>query len=65
MVRVPVACSFSPITKTNWEGTGAEADVKVSADQALDVARRLAAEEISKIRERGGRAVRLIERAGR
>lgn len=47
-VAVPFARSMSPITKTNWEGTGVEPDVKVPADQALDVALKLAAEEISK-----------------
>ena len=52
-VRVPVARSVSHITKTNWEGTGIEPDVKVAADQALDVALKLAAEEISKNRANG------------
>lgn len=45
MVRVP---SGRPITKTDWEGTGVEPDVKVPADQALDVALKLAAEAIGK-----------------
>lgn len=49
-VIVPTGRSISPITKTNWEGTGVEPDVKVAADQALDVALKLAAEEISKNR---------------
>ena len=49
-VRVPFARSISPYTKTNWEGTGIEPDVKVAADQALDVALKLAAEEIGKKR---------------
>jgi hypothetical protein len=54
-VRVPYARSISPITKTNWEGTGVEPDVKVAADQALDVALKLAAEEISKNRSKPAR----------
>jgi len=45
--RVP---SGRPITKTDWEGTGVEPDVKVAADQALEVARNLATEEINKNR---------------
>ena len=47
---VPFGRSISPITKTNWEGTGVEPDVKTAADQALDVALKLAEEEISKKR---------------
>jgi len=43
-VRVPTARSISPVTKSSWEGTGVEPDVKVSADEALDVATKLAAE---------------------
>lgn len=35
---VPTGRAINPITKTNWEGTGVEPDVKVSADQALKVA---------------------------
>jgi hypothetical protein len=54
-VVVPTARSISPITKTDWEGTGVEPDVKVAADQALDVAQKLAAEEISK--NRSNRAI--------
>lgn len=40
-IRVP---SGRPITKTDWEGTGVEPDVKVPADQALDTALKLAVE---------------------
>jgi retinol-binding protein 3 len=47
-VIVPTGRSISPITKTDWEGTGVEPDVKVSAAEALDVAQKFAAEEISK-----------------
>jgi hypothetical protein len=42
-VIVPAGRSISPITNANWEGTGVEPDVKVSAAEALDVAKKLAA----------------------
>ena len=48
LVLVPFARAINPITKTNWEGTGVEPDVKVSAEQALDVARKLAADQLRK-----------------
>jgi C-terminal processing protease CtpA/Prc len=35
---IPVGRSISPITKTNWEGTGVTPDIKTSADAALGVA---------------------------
>jgi retinol-binding protein 3 len=35
MVGVPFAKSLDPVTKTNWEGTGVEPDVKVPAADAL------------------------------
>jgi hypothetical protein len=34
-VWVPSGRAISPITKTNWEGTGVKPDVEVPADQAL------------------------------
>jgi hypothetical protein len=37
-IIVPIARSISPITKTDWEGTGVEPDVKVAAADALDEA---------------------------
>jgi Peptidase family S41/N-terminal domain of Peptidase_S41 in eukaryotic IRBP len=49
-IRVPFGRFVNPVTKTDWEGTGVEPDVKVSAAEALDVAEKLAAEEISKSR---------------
>jgi hypothetical protein len=52
MLIVPTGRSISPITKTNWQGTGVEPDVNVSAAEALDVARKLASEEIGKVRGR-------------
>lgn len=39
---VPTGRAISPITKTNWEGTGVTPDVAVPADQALFVARIMA-----------------------
>ena len=36
---VPTGRAISPITKTNWEGTGVTPDIAVPADQALHVAR--------------------------
>jgi len=47
-IGVPFARAVNPISKTNWEGTGVEPDVKVPADQALDVAKKMAAEQIKK-----------------
>lgn len=48
MLIVPSERAVNPISKTNWEGTGVEPDVKVPADQALDVAKKMAAEQIKK-----------------
>jgi C-terminal processing protease CtpA/Prc len=39
---VPTGRAISPITKTNWEGTGVTPDIMVAADQALLTARLLA-----------------------
>ncbi len=39
---IPTGRAVSPITRTNWEGTGVEPDVKVAADQALTTARIMA-----------------------
>src|ERR1043165_1435042 len=39
---IPTGRAISPITKTNWEGTGVTPDVAVPADQALLVARLMA-----------------------
>jgi hypothetical protein len=50
VLRVPFARFVNSVTKTNWEGTGVEPDVKVSAADALDVAKKLAAEAIRKER---------------
>lgn len=37
-VFVPTGRAINPITKTNWEGTGVEPDVKVSKEMALKTA---------------------------
>lgn len=47
-IRIPFARIVNPITGTDWEGTGVQPDVKVSAAQALAVAEKLAAEEIAR-----------------
>ena len=39
---IPTGRAISPITKTNWEGTGVAPDVAVPAEQALVVARLMA-----------------------
>jgi hypothetical protein len=39
---VPTGRAISPITKTNWEGTGVTPDIDVPADQALHVAQLMA-----------------------
>ena len=39
---IPTGRAISPITKTNWEGTGVTPDVNVPADQALLTARLMA-----------------------
>ena len=46
MVGVPFAKSLDPVTKTNWEGTGVEPDVRVPATDALATAEKLASEKI-------------------
>jgi hypothetical protein len=46
MIGVPFARAVNPISKTNWEGTGVEPDVKAPAGESLDVAKKMAAEQI-------------------
>jgi len=46
---VPISEAISPITHTNWEGTGVQPDVKVSASSALNVAERLATKDIQAV----------------
>jgi C-terminal processing protease CtpA/Prc len=47
-IGVPFARAINPISKTNWEGTGVEPDIKVPANEALEVAKKMAAEQIKK-----------------
>jgi C-terminal processing protease CtpA/Prc len=47
-IGVPFARAINPISKTNWEGAGVEPDVKASASEAPDVAKKMAAEQIKK-----------------
>lgn len=46
-IGVPFARAINPITHTNWEGTGVEPDVKVPAADALNTAKKLAAEKLA------------------
>ena len=48
MIGVPGGRPINPISKKDWEGTGVEPDIKVPADQALDTATKMAAEQIQK-----------------
>jgi len=43
--RTPEA--INPISKTNWEGTGVEPDVKVPAADTLATAQKLTAEKLA------------------
>jgi retinol-binding protein 3 len=45
-IGVPFARAISPITKTNWEGTGVSPEIAMPADQALDHAYLLALEKV-------------------
>jgi retinol-binding protein 3 len=47
MIGVPFARAINPISKTNWEGTGVEPDVKVPAADALTTAEKLALEKVN------------------
>ena len=46
IVYMPHGRSISPVTRTDWEGTGVAPDVPVSPENALPTAERLAAERI-------------------
>ncbi len=46
MIGVPFPRAINPISKTNWEGTGVEPDVKVPAAAALATAQKLTAEKL-------------------
>jgi len=38
VVSIPIARAVNPITKTNWEGTGIEPDIKVTSEKAMEAA---------------------------
>jgi retinol-binding protein 3 len=59
---VPTGRAINPITKTNWEGTGVEPDVKVPADIALETAHVAALEKL-KAAEKDPQRVRALEDA--
>lgn len=46
-IGVPFARPINPVTKGDWEGTGVEPDVKVSAADALTTAEKLAADKLA------------------
>lgn len=47
-IYMPHGRSISPVTRTDWEGTGVKPDVAVGADDALRTAETLAAERIQR-----------------
>jgi hypothetical protein len=46
-IGVPFARPINPVTKGDWEGTGVEPDVKVTAAEALTTAQKMAAEKLA------------------
>jgi retinol-binding protein 3 len=46
VIGVPFARAINPITKIDWEGTGVTPDVPVAATDALETAKKLAAEKV-------------------
>jgi CubicO group peptidase (beta-lactamase class C family) len=58
-IGVPAGRAINPISKTNWEGTGVEPDIKIAADQALKAAHLDALKKISAKIEDKNRAARL------
>lgn len=60
-VFVPTGRAINPITKTNWEGTGVEPDIKVRADVALATAHRMALQKALDRETRPGRRAGLTE----
>jgi tetratricopeptide (TPR) repeat protein len=37
-IFIPTGTAINPVTKTNWEGTGVEPDIKTSSDEAYNIA---------------------------
>jgi len=48
MIRIPGIKVINPVSKTNWEGTGVEPDIKVKAEDALETAEKLAESRLRK-----------------
>lgn len=48
IIGVPFARAVNPVSQTNWEETGVEPDVNVPAAEALDVAKKMAAQSVKK-----------------
>jgi hypothetical protein len=46
VIGIPIARAVNPISGSNWEGQGVQPDVPVAADEALEVAKKLAAGRI-------------------
>jgi len=69
-IWLPNGRAINPITKTNWEGTGVEPDIKVDADHALFTAHLAALRKIretatdSRHLEELDRAIATLEKAG-
>lgn len=61
-IFLPNGRAISPITNTNWEGTGVEPDIKVPADDALRVAQILALKKIRADEKRVNDSERLHKR---
>jgi hypothetical protein len=47
-VGIPEVRAINPFSKTDWEGTGVERDVKVKAAEALEAAEKLAEGRLQK-----------------
>jgi len=62
---IPTGRAINPISKTNWEGTGVEPDIKVPKDQALKTAHLMALQKsVGNIKDEGTRTAvkELIDR---
>lgn len=55
---VPYARAVNPVSGTNWEGVGVVPEVETAADDAREVAHRLALEAVAR---RGGRSASVVE----
>jgi hypothetical protein len=61
-IFIPNGRAYSPVTKTNWEGTGIAPDVATSANDALSSAYVLALQSIKRT-DKSGRELREIDEA--